>query len=116
MINGKQVKVGDTLVLRCGGRVVCEAVTPYLIIAEEHWQWYADGKKDLRDGHSSFLDIIDIEPAPEPVVFECYLVRDWLGYSSHIFPKGSLINRRDGQALYRITLTQGQPPKIEEIR
>lgn len=63
MVDLSNVKIGDTLKLRCGGTVVVDYITSR-IWSGVH-QWFDDGTFN-KSGSSPF-DVIEVIPAPEPV-------------------------------------------------
>lgn len=116
MINGKTPRVGDTLVLRCGGRVVCtsyydEHDAP-ICVADE--RWYSRGNFHISGEHP--LDIIDIEPAPDPVVR--YLIQSKHATSAVICADkhSEAYQGFDLHNIYKVTLIDGSDPKIERVK
>lgn len=123
MIDLTTLRPGDTVELRCGGKLeveTCKYSERLFYINHDrgntNYAWYSDGGHD-RAAISPF-DIIAIHPKPEPKVWVSY---HWFDVTDGFFSsaykdakqaKESTI--RDSDKVVRITITEGQPPKIEE--
>lgn len=98
-----KLKAGDTCVLRCGGR---------LAWGEIQCDWDDNGRFKSRSATHPF-DIIDVIPAPEPVV-EVFA----FGYDNggagpcDVVRAGYFLPGYDNR--YKITITDGKP-KIERV-
>lgn len=119
-VNQKEVdltklKIGDTVVLRCGGRFVVENIRETnmsrIIELNNDICWFTDGKIGIPP---SALDIIAIEPAPEKKNVERYFAFYWEDGKGVIDSAWEHSNYIDADKYFKITITEGKPATIEE--
>lgn len=130
MINWNLAKKGATIVLRCGGRIELEKDVdfydcryfPYTVKGKGYEESYEDSGL-CNWGSECALDIVSIEPAPEPKrteVFIPFYTKYGLGEINSI--KGvaeARINQHGGGCLIRITCTDdpnNPDPTIEVVK
>jgi hypothetical protein len=115
MIDLTELKVGDTVVLRCGGRIVVDKVYEYrknqTLINDMVWD--NNGKR----GNNGQFDIIAIEPATEPRTSVEYAAFYW---KEGIYIGSSLEECKEywanAENYFKITIPEGKPATIEEIK
>lgn len=120
MIDLSTLQPGDTVILRCGGRIVVNDG----VHGEERYGWVTiiiDGVPEefkLSGAYSAHelhaLDIVGIEPKPLPRQIVEYIGFSWKDGCGGAASDPDVLSC-SWDKRYRITTTEGQPPKIEEV-
>lgn len=118
MLNISNLKEGDTVVFRNGGRSCAEITFGKLRIAGfEVGYWDSVGKTMLP---TPDLDIIEIIPKPEPVVHEIYMnyYPNYIGNNTYrTLQECNDMGTNDRICIFKLTVTDGVPSidKLERV-
>lgn len=111
-----KLKVGDTVILRFGGRIVVDrfGITKYGTVKIGGATWWNNG---CYEEPSSPFDIIDIEPRPKPrEIIEYMAFYWWSGFCSAATLEDCKAYYTAADKYFKITITEGEEPKIEEVK